>query len=125
MLITRNEEEAIAKVLDDVFRALPGVHLYVIDDSDDRTPELAAAKAPRVGRAPPGVRSRDAPGADDPDEPIVATVDADDTYPPEVFPQLIEMVRGGRDVAGAEPPGTGRPSSMPLVELLAQPRCCR
>ena len=37
-----------------------------------------------------------------PTEAIVATVDADDTYPAEQFPQLIVAVRNGYDVAGTD-----------------------
>src|SRR5271156_2838407 len=88
VMITRNEEGAIGKVVDDAFAALPGCEVIVVDGSDDRTPIIAAEHGARVIREPSGgaapallhalcASSR----------PFVASVDADDTYPAEAFPE--------------------------------------
>src|ERR1700689_2123035 len=85
VMITRNEEGAIGKVVDDAFAALPGCEVIVVDGSDDRTPKIAADHGARVMREPSGgaapallcaLRASS--------RPFVASVDADDTYPAEV-----------------------------------------
>ena len=54
VMITRNEEGAIGKVIDDAFNALPGCEVIVVDGSDDRTPVIAAEHGARVIREPIG-----------------------------------------------------------------------
>ena len=109
-IITRNEEKAIAKVIGDVQGALPGAKVYVVDDSTDRTKEVAASlgafvsDGPRKGFGPAFHQALLTPA-----EPIIVTVDADDTYPVEAFRVLIDLVRGGADIAGANRLGHGRP----------------
>jgi glycosyltransferase involved in cell wall biosynthesis len=118
-IITRNEEKAIAKVIGDVKSALPGAKVYVVDDSTDRTKDVAAgmgaivSDGPRRGFGPAFHQALLTPP-----EPIIVTVDADDTYPVDVFPVLIDLVRRGVDVAGANRLGFGRPSTMPLANYL-------
>jgi len=120
VLITRNEEGAIGKVLADAAQYLPGARLYVVDDSDDRTPEIAreagavVTNGPRKGFGPAMHQALLTP-----EEPIIVTVDADDTYPPGVYPYLVEFVRNGYDIAGADRLGFGRPSTMPLSNYVA------
>ncbi len=120
VMITRNEEAAVAKVVDDAAAALPGAEIIVVDGSSDRTPEIAAAHGARVIREPGGgpapallcaLRASD--------RPIVATVDADDTYPADVFPGLVDRVRGGDDVAGTDRLGRRPPAAMPLTNWCA------
>jgi glycosyltransferase involved in cell wall biosynthesis len=120
VMITRNEEGAIAKVIDDASAALPGCEVIVVDGSSDRTPVLAAEHGARVIREPIGgaapallcaLRATS--------RPIVATVDADDTYPAEVFPELVRRVREGDDVAGTNRLGRRPPTAMPLSNWIA------
>ena len=42
VMITLNEEGAIAKVVNDIKRVLPECEIVVVDSSKDRTPEIAA-----------------------------------------------------------------------------------
>ena len=120
VMITRNEEGAIEKVVADALAALPGAEVFVVDGSSDRTPELAEKAGATVVREPGGgpapallaalrVSAR----------AIVVTVDADDTYPAEAYPVLVDLVRGGADVAGGDRLGHGRPGAMPLPNWLA------
>jgi len=120
VMITRNEEGAVGKVIDDALAALPGAEVIVVDGSSDRTPEIATAHGARVIREPGGgpapallcaLRASD--------RPIVATVDADDTYPAEIFPELVQLVRNGIDVAGTDRLGKRPPESMPLQNWIA------
>jgi glycosyltransferase involved in cell wall biosynthesis len=120
VMITRNEEEAIAKVVDDARSALPGCEVIVVDGSSDRTAEIATAHGARVFREPVGgpapallyaLRAST--------RPIVVTVDADDTYPPEIYPELVRRVREGDDVAGTNRLGRRPPKAMPLRNWVA------
>jgi glycosyltransferase involved in cell wall biosynthesis len=120
VMITRNEEGAIAKVVDDAYAALPGCEVIIVDGSSDRTPAIGAQHGARVIREPNGgaapallcaLRSTS--------RPIVATVDADDTYPAEAFPELVRRVREGDDIAGTNRLGLRRPRAMPWRNWIA------
>jgi glycosyltransferase involved in cell wall biosynthesis len=120
VMITRNEEGAIAKVIDDAKAALPGAEVIVVDGSSDATPQIAAEHGAKVivepggGPAPALLCALRAS-----DRPIVATIDADDTYPAEVFPELVNLVRSGYDVAGTDRLGQRRPEAMPFPNWCA------
>lgn len=120
VMITRNEEGAVAKVVDDAFTALPGCEVIVVDGSSDRTPLIAAEHGARVIREPGGgpapallcallASSRT----------YVASVDADDTYPAEAFPELVRRVREGDDIAGTNRLGLRPPATMPVRNWIA------
>ena len=120
VMITRNEEGAIAKVVDDARSALPGCDVIVVDGSSDRTAAIAAEHGAQVVREPPGgpapallyaLRSSS--------RPIVVTVDADDTYPAAIYPELVRRVREGDDVAGTNRLGRRPPEAMPLRNWFA------
>lgn len=120
VMITRNEEKAIGKVIDDARAALPGTEVVVIDGSSDKTPHIARAHGaivldePGGGPAPAllcGLRSSD--------RSILVTVDADDTYPADVFPLLVRKIREGYDVVGTDRLGTRPPPAMPLANWFA------
>lgn len=119
VMITRNEERAVAKVIADARRALPGAQVFVIDGSEDRTPEIARAAGATVIREPGGGFGPALHAAlMAPTRPIIATVDADDTYPATAFPILVGMVREGFDVAGTDRLGS-LPSAMPVANWFA------
>jgi len=119
-MITRNEEGAVAKVIGDALRALPGAEVFVIDGSDDSTPAVARKAGATVIREPGGGFGPAFHAAlMAPSRPFVVTVDADDTYPASVFPRLVELVRQGFDVAGTDRLGRRPPPAMPLANWLA------
>jgi glycosyltransferase involved in cell wall biosynthesis len=120
VMITKDEAAAIGKVVDDARAALPGAEVIVVDGSSDATPRTAAEHGARVVREPGGgpapallcaLRSSA--------RPIVVTVDADDTYPAEMFPRLVDMIRAGVDVAGTDRLGRRPPTAMPLANWCA------
>jgi len=120
VMITRNEEGAIAKVLKDVQYFVPGAEVIVVDGSSDRTPEIAGACGARVIPEPGGGPASALVAALRASErPVIATIDADDTYPPEVLPALVELVRCSFDVVGTDRLGFGRPTTMPTSNYAA------
>ena len=120
VMITRNEEEAITKVVTDAQAALPGADVFVIDGSDDNTPHLAKEAGAVVVREPGGGFGPALHAAlTTPDHPIVVTVDADDTYPADAFPLMVQLIRDGWDVVGTDRLGSKPPPTMPLQNWLA------
>jgi hypothetical protein len=96
---TMNEEASIGRVIDEVRAALLGwdFEVLIVDtDSTDRTREIAAAKGARVvdelrrgyGRA---YKTGFAAATGD----ILATLDADFTYPADRIPEFARLVASG------------------------------
>jgi glycosyltransferase involved in cell wall biosynthesis len=120
VMISRNEEGAIAKVVEDVRDAVPGAEVVVVDGSSDRTPEIAAEHGAHVIPEPGGGPARALLAAlRASDRAVIATVDADNTYPPELLPSIIELARHGFDVVGTDRLGFGRPVTMPRSNFVA------
>ena len=119
-MITRNEEGAVGRVVDGVLAVLPGAEVVVVDGSSDATPRVAAEHGATVVREPGGGPAPALVCAlTTPERPLVATIDADDTYPVEVFVDLVAMVDAGVDVAGTNRLAGGRPAAMPLANYVA------
>jgi glycosyltransferase involved in cell wall biosynthesis len=94
----------------------------VIDGSTDRTPELAKSAGAKVIREPGGgfgPAFHCALNSPTSQFAIIATVDADDTYPPEVLRELVRLVREGIDVAGANRLTLTPTKNMPFVNWAA------
>ena len=120
VMITRNEEGAVGKVIADAKETLPGSEIFVIDGSDDATPDIAREAGAIVIREPGGGFGPAFHAALlAPDRPIVVTVDADDTYPASVYPVLVALVRSGWDIAGTDRLGARPPKTMPLGNWVA------
>ena len=114
VMITRNEEKAVSKVIRDAVAALPGCEVFVIDGSSDTTPQVAREAGATVIEEPGGGFGPALHAAlQMPTRPIVVTVDADDTYPSTAFPELVQYIRDGFDVAGADRLGSRPPAAMP------------
>jgi glycosyltransferase involved in cell wall biosynthesis len=120
-MITRNEERAVAKVIGDVRRVVPGAEVLVVDSSADRTAEIAEGLGARVIRQfPPrgygpamDTALRSAGGK------VVVTLDCDDTYPAEAIPELARLVlEEGYDVVDGSRL-KGKPKAMPWLNYLA------
>ncbi len=122
VMITRNEELAIEKVVKDAFLNLPGCSVFVIDGSSDQTAHLAKLSGATVIREPGGgfgPALNCAINTPDSRFSIITTLDADDTYPPEALPELIELVRNGIDVAGTNRLTLKPTKHMPVINWAA------
>ena len=93
---TMNEEESIGQVLDDVNEALSGrdYEILIVDtNSTDRTREIALSKGARVVDEPRrGYGRAYKTGFEEANGDIIATLDADCTYPAETIPQMVIMI---------------------------------
>ncbi len=95
-----NEERSIGLVIDEVRAALDGVRPFeviVVDtDSKDRTREIAAAKGALVVPEPRrGYGRAYKTGFERASGELIATLDADMTYPASDIPKLADMLEAG------------------------------
>jgi glycosyltransferase involved in cell wall biosynthesis len=120
-MITRNEEKAIGKVLDDIRAVVPAAEILVVDSSTDRTAEIAQEKGARVIKQfPPkgygpamDLALRSGRGE------VVVTLDCDDTYPAGDIPKLARMVlEEGYDIVDGSRLKK-KPEAMPWLNYLA------
>jgi glycosyltransferase involved in cell wall biosynthesis len=120
-MITRNEEKAVAKVISDIQKIVPGAEILVVDSSSDATAQIAERLGSRVIRQfPPqgygpamDTALRSAAGK------VVVTLDCDDTYPAECIPNLARLVLDdGYDLVDASRLKT-KPEAMPWINYLA------
>jgi len=97
---TRNEEEAVEKVITDIKKSTTNLaEIIVVDGSSDRTPEIAEQLGARVIRQKPqgyGIAVKSALLAASKD--VIITVDCDDTYPAEQIPEFLQYINEGYDV---------------------------
>jgi glycosyltransferase involved in cell wall biosynthesis len=122
-MITMNEENAIAKVVGDIRGLVPDAEIFIVDSSDDRTPEIAESLGCRVvrqfppkGYGPAMDRAlREAAGD------VVLTLDCDDTYPVDAIPQFLKAIEDGADLVDGNRVWR-RPPAMPLANYFAN-RC--
>jgi glycosyltransferase involved in cell wall biosynthesis len=94
---TMNEEKSVGLVVDEVRRALDGARPYevlVIDtDSKDRTREMASEHGATVVDEPRrGYGRAYKTGFEKASGDLIATLDADMTYPAEMIPKLADML---------------------------------
>lgn len=89
-----NEEAAVAKVVNDLHAAVPGITVYVYDNcSSDRTVELARASGAVVCSEPLKGKGNVVRRAfADIDADIYLLIDGDDTYDVEAAPAMIERL---------------------------------
>ncbi len=94
VMITLNEEKAVAKVIADIQELVPGAEIVIVDLSRDRTPEIAAAMGATVIRQfPPQGYGRAMDRAlRSFTRPVAVTMDCDDTYPVDRIAPMARMV---------------------------------
>ena len=120
VMISKNEEKAISRVVKEIFAELPGVSVLVVDGSTDETPRLASEAGAKVLREPGGGYGPALHHAIySAETPLVGTVDADDTYPPHYFKQMINEINSGYDLVGGSRITPRKPATMPYFNYLA------
>lgn len=120
ILLTLNEEGAIAKVVSDIRRILPEAEIVVVDSSTDNTAEIAQALGCNVIRQTPprGYGWAMDAGFKNARGQYVVTMDCDDTYPAEALLELVERMDAGADLVSCSRLEK-RPPAMKLSHYLA------
>jgi glycosyltransferase involved in cell wall biosynthesis len=93
-----NEEKSIGEVMDSVYSAMStspySYEVLIVDLSQDRTREIAASKGAKVIDEPrKGYGRAYKSGFEAATGEIIATLDADCTYPAEDIPKLADMLQ--------------------------------
>jgi len=100
VMATKNEEEAIGTVIDQIKEITNGeAEIVVVDGSEDKTPEIAEEKGARVIKQKPqgyGIAVKKALMSASND--IIITTDCDGTYPMEMIPEFVKKIKEGYDV---------------------------
>jgi glycosyltransferase involved in cell wall biosynthesis len=120
VMLTLNEEKAIAKVVADIQGVCPAAEILVVDSSTDRTAQIAESMGCRVIRQvpPAGYGPAMHTALTQARGEIVVTIDCDDTYPVEAIPLLCTKIDAGFDlVSGSRL--ERRPKAMPLANFIA------
>ena len=123
VMITMNEEQAVAKVIGDIRAVAPAAEILLVDSSKDQTAEIALSLGARVIKQfPPkgygpamDMVLRAAQGE------VVVTLDCDGSYPTAMIPVLYRFVaEDGWDlVDGSRVSLKEKPAAMPLINYLA------
>lgn len=120
-MIAKNEEEAVAEVINNIKNYLPGAEILIVDSSEDRTAEIAKEHGARVIKQYPPKGYGPAMGKAllSPEKDIIITLDCDNTYPAEDLPKLVALINKGYDLVGTSRISKGKPDHMPLPNYLA------
>ncbi len=122
-MLTMDEEESIARMIDEIRRRAPDAKLLIVDSSlKDRTPFIAEQMGARVLRQLP-------PRGHGPAMELLMTeasnesealiyLDCDFTYPPAMIPAIRRILESGVDVVNAARI-RDKPAAMPLPNYLA------
>lgn len=121
VMIARNEELSVGKVILGIKQYVPGAEILVVDSSDDATPRIALQNGARVIRQfpPRGYGPAMEKALLTPKKDIIITLDCDGSYPIKVIPQLIAKITEGYDVVGASRLSFGKPHYMPWSHYIA------
>ena len=100
VMATRNEEEAIGKVIRDIRTATKDqAEIVIVDGSEDKTPKIAESLgATVIYQKPRGYGIAVKTALLSATKNVILTMDCDDTYPAEKIPEFIRMIDAGYDV---------------------------
>jgi SAM-dependent methyltransferase len=122
-MLTMDEEESIARMIDEIRRFAPDAELLIVDSSlKDRTPQIAERMGARVLRQlpprghGPAMELLMAEASKQSDALIY--LDCDFTYPPSMIPALRRILESGVDVVNAARIRE-KPAAMPVPNYLA------
>jgi glycosyltransferase involved in cell wall biosynthesis len=121
VMITMNEEGAIAKVIADIRAAVPQAEIVIVDSSKDRTAEVAESLGARVIRQfpPKGYGMAMDLALRSASREAIVTLDCDDTYPADYIPRFASMIiDDGWDIVDGSRLER-KPDAMPWLNYLA------
>lgn len=121
-MLTLNEQESVAKMIEEIRAQAPDAKILLVDSSSDRTPEIAREMGARVVRQlpprghGPAMERLMYEAASESDALIY--IDCDFTYPADQIPTIRRLLEEGADVVNAS--RTAKyPKAMPVPNFLA------
>ena len=121
VMITKNEQEAVGKVVADIQAVIPDAEIIIVDSSEDRTCEIARSLGVKVIRQypPRGYGNAMDVGLRSASGDVIVTCDCDDTYPANTIPKLARLVLDeGYDLVDGSRLKS-KPPAMPWINYLA------
>lgn len=121
VMISRNEEKSVEKVICDIKKYVPGAEIIIVDSSTDKTPIIAKKNKAKVIRQfpPKGYGPAMELALLTPKNINIVTLDCDNTYPINMIPLLISKIKQGYDVVGTSRISLGKPKYMPWINYIA------
>ncbi|MFA5959872.1 MAG: glycosyltransferase family 2 protein [Tatlockia sp.] len=119
-MITRNEEQAVAKVMQDIQKILPKAEVIIVDSSEDNTPKIASAYGATVIRQYPpcGYGPAMECALRRASREVIITLDCDNTYPVQKIPELAACILNeGYDLVDASRLQK-KPQAMPWINYM-------
>lgn len=93
-MITKNEEKAVAGVIQDIQKIVPEAEIVIVDSSEDQTAVIAQACGAKVIRQfpPCGYGPAMERVLREASREVIITLDCDNTYPAQKIPELASLI---------------------------------
>ncbi|STX41676.1 lipopolysaccharide biosynthesis glycosyltransferase [Legionella donaldsonii] len=114
-MITKNEEKAVGRVIQDIKQVVPDAEIVIIDSSADQTATIAEEMGAKVIRQipPRGYGPAMERALREASREVIITLDCDNTYPSKKIPELASLILDqGYDLVDASRLGK-KPQAMP------------
>ncbi|MFW2570306.1 glycosyltransferase [Legionella sp. 29fVS95] len=114
-MITKNEEKAVGRVIQDIKQVVPDAEIVIIDSSADQTATIAEEMGAKVIRQipPRGYGPAMERALREASREVIITLDCDNTYPSKKIPELASLIIDqGYDLVDASRLGK-KPQAMP------------
>ncbi|MCC5015530.1 glycosyltransferase family 2 protein [Legionella sp. 31fI33] len=114
-MITKNEEKAVGRVIQDIKQVVPDAEIVIIDSSADQTATIAEEMGAKVIRQipPRGYGPAMERALREASREVIITLDCDNTYPSKKIPELASLILDqGYDLVDASRLGK-KPEAMP------------
>lgn len=120
VMISMNEEGAVAKVISDIKTAVPEAEILLVDSSKDKTAEIAEKNGAKVIKQfpPKGYGKAMELALKSASGKIIVTMDCDSTYPSQDIPKLVKLCEDGYDLVNTTRV-LNKPKNMPFPNFLA------
>lgn len=93
-MITKNEEKAVGRVIQDIKQVVPDAEIVIVDSSTDQTATIAEEMGAKVIRQipPRGYGPAMECALREASREVIITMDCDNTYPSKKIPELASLV---------------------------------